>query len=59
MGTLRELAQTGQCSVLSGSQVEEDLADYAIQLVGCLGLADASPASHPFGNIRLLHPFLM
>jgi hypothetical protein len=59
IGTLRKLAQSGQGGVLSGAQVGKDLADYAIQLVRCRGLADAGPASHPFGNIRLLHPFLM
>jgi hypothetical protein len=59
IGTLRKLAQPGQGGVLPGTQVGEDLADYTIQFVRCLGLADAGPASHPFGNIRLLHPFLM
>ena len=57
--TLRKLAQSGQVGVLSGTQIGEDLADYAIQFVRCFGLADARPASHPFGNIRLLHPLLM
>jgi hypothetical protein len=59
IGTLRKLAQAGQGGVLPGTQVGKDLADNAIQFVRCLGLADAGPASHPFGDIRLLHPFLM
>ncbi|MGD0871553.1 MAG: hypothetical protein ABSB88_18535 [Bryobacteraceae bacterium] len=59
IGTLRKLAQPGQGSVHSGTQVGDDLVDYAIQFVRRLGLADAGPASHPFGNIRLLHPLLM
>jgi hypothetical protein len=59
IGALRKLAQPGQGGVLSGTQVGKNLADHAIQFVGCLSLADAGPASHPFGNIRLLHPFLM
>jgi hypothetical protein len=56
---LGELAQPGQFGFFSGPQVGKDLANDAIQLVRCLGLADAGPASHPFSNIRLLHPFLM
>jgi hypothetical protein len=59
IATLGERAQPGQFGALSGTQVGKDLADDAIQLVRCLGLAHAGPASHPFGNIRLLHPFLM
>jgi hypothetical protein len=56
---LCKLTQPRQGGVLSGTQVGKDLADDAIEFVGCLGLADAGPSSHPFGNIRLLHPFLM
>jgi hypothetical protein len=59
IATLGELAQPWQCGVLSGTQVGKDLADDAVQLVRCLGLADTGSAGHPFGNIRLLHPFLM
>jgi hypothetical protein len=56
---LRELTQPWQGGILSGTKIGEDLADDTVQLVRCFGLADAGPASHPFGNIRLLHPFLM
>ena len=50
-----EFPQSRQVGLLAASQAEEYLVYRAVQAVRALSLGHASPASHPFCDIRLLH----